>query len=141
VQQKWCSYLEIYPSFKKYYNVMPQSPELGAKEITPFKVENRLCCIYPVSKLGSASFRLSFCLPKIQLPEIRFDKNDRIISSISLRDIDMRPSAPWIQKSKKGIMFTSEVLNYSIDLKSERSKKSNNLKRKGHERYRDIEQH
>lgn len=30
----------------------------------------------------------------------------------------MRPSAPWIQKSKKGIMFTSDVMKESIDLKS-----------------------
>jgi hypothetical protein len=35
----------------------------------------------------------------------------------------MRPSAPWIQKNKKGIIFTSKVLKDSIDLKSEKSKK------------------
>jgi hypothetical protein len=44
----------------------------------------------------------------------------------------MRPSAPWIQKTKKGIIFTSEVLNYSIDLKSEKSRKNNHMKKKGH---------
>ena len=37
-------------------------------------------------------------------------KNNNLIQSIKFKDIDMRPSAPWIQKSKKGIIFTTEAL-------------------------------
>ena len=53
------------------------------------------------------------CIPRILVHtknEIKDNKNHYIIKSISLEVIDMRPSAPWIQKSKKGIMFTTEIL-------------------------------
>lgn len=112
---------------------------MDSEEITPFIVKNRLCSIYPPEQLGSIQFRLSFCLPKIQLREVKFRKNKEIIRSISLKDIDMRPSAPWIQKSKKGIMFTSDVMKESIDLKSEKSNRKNNGKKKAENRYKDKE--
>ena len=35
----------------------------------------------------------------------------------------MRPSAPWINKHKNGIMFTDELVKDSIDLKSEKSQR------------------
>ena len=35
----------------------------------------------------------------------------------------MRPSAPWIQKNKKGIVFTGEIMKESVDLKSQVSTK------------------
>ncbi len=49
----------------------------------------------------------------------------------------MRPSAPWIQKSKKGIIFTTDILKESVDLKSEKSKRGNNGKKKAQQRYKD----
>lgn len=64
-----------------------------------------------------------------------------IIGGIGFKDIDMRPSAPWIQKNKKGIVFTTDGLKESIDLKSEKSKKNNNnnVKKKAEERYKEID--
>lgn len=53
-----------------------------------------------------------------------------IIGGIGFKDIDMRPSAPWILKNKKGIVFTTDGLKESVDLKSEKSKKGNNPKKK-----------
>ena len=60
----------------------------------------------------------------MNLSEVKFEKNKKIIKGISYKDIDMRPSAPWIQKNKQGIIFTGELMKESIDLKSEKSKKT-----------------
>lgn len=74
---------------------------------------------------------------KVKNYEVKFDKNDELMNSISLKDIDMRPSAPWIQKGKKGIVFTSDILKDSIDLKSEKSRKG--MRKKQDSRYKDDE--
>ena len=59
-----------------------------------------------------------------------------MLRRIDFKDIDMRPSAPWIQKNKKGIVFTGEIAKESIDLKSEKSKKIIKNKR-GENRYKE----
>ena len=65
-------------------------------------------------------------------------KNKKIIKSISFKDIEMRPSAPWIVKNKNGIMFTDQLIKDSIDLKSQKSEKVRRG-RKGEERYKNEE--
>lgn len=53
-----------------------------ALDLTPFPVTNRLCSIfpeicYPQNKL--IRFRLSFCLPTVAPPEIKFEIEPKII--------------------------------------------------------------
>ena len=64
-------------------------------------------------------------------------KNKKLIKTITLDDIEMRPSPPWITRSKNGIMFTDEIAKESIDLKSEKSSGKGKI-RKGEYRYKDF---
>ena len=88
-------------------------------------VYNRLCSIFEPLVFGDRSFRLSFCLPKVQIKEVEYRHcDDLLLDLVSLKDIPMRPNAPWIRKNAKGIVFTDHVIKDSIDLKSGRLTKN-----------------
>lgn len=95
VQGKWSGYLDEFPEFKKYHQGVTEEI-VNAEEITPFPIKNRLCSIYAPEQSGNTLFRLSFCLPQMKLTEVRFQKNRKILEDVSFKDLDMRPSAPWI---------------------------------------------
>lgn len=83
------------------------------EELIIFPMENRLCWIYPTSlvELGSPEvkieIRLSFCLPTIDISDIRINVDFEEFTKINLRSIEFKPEAPWIKKSKEAIIFTN----------------------------------
>lgn len=69
---------------------------------------------------------------------------ESMIRHISLVDLEMKPIAPWIRQNNCGVIFTENLINESIELKSERcdkrkekneSARDENTKRTKKERY------
>jgi hypothetical protein len=66
---------------------------------------------------------LSFCLPTIYPPQIKFDIEARAIEELGMSSTEPRPDAPWIKRSPFGVIFTDEMVGVDIDIKTEKSLK------------------
>lgn len=88
-------------------------------ETCPMPTENRLCSIYPTSRLDlapgdSIELRLSFCLPEIKLSEIKIEVGYEELLKLNLRSIEFKPEAPWIKKLDERIIFTNHVVEDEV---------------------------
>jgi hypothetical protein len=114
---------------KKYYSF---SDFLEGKlkdtsvDCSPFPTSNRFCSLFPeIVYENRLKFRLSFCLPEILPPEIKFERDPKIIKEINMCSMDPKPDAPWIKRNSDGIIFTDEIIGFDIDLKTEKSINNN----------------
>jgi hypothetical protein len=54
-------------------------------DCTPFPTANRLCSIFPDTTYEKKiKFKLSFCLPEVLPPEIKFEIDPKIIREINM---------------------------------------------------------
>lgn len=88
----------------------------GNPEIFPSA--NRLCGIYepitasiPGLEGKTLSFRLSFCLPSIELPDTCIKVSFEILSDLKITSVESKPEAPWIKRTEEGIIFTSDIIS------------------------------
>lgn len=113
--------LRKYDGFSDYFE---GSLERGGDpiEATPFPTSNRLCSIFP-EKIhdGKIKFKLSFCLPEVVPPEIKFDVDHRILRDLNMGSTEPRPDAPWIKRNVYGVVFTDEIMGVDVDLRTEKS--------------------
>lgn len=87
----------------------------GTLELKIFPYQNRLCGIYESISLTLASgmklqFRLSFCLPSVELPSTEIKVGVEILDSLSILSVENRPEAPWIRRNHEGIVFTNNII-------------------------------
>lgn len=85
------------------------------KTVDIFPISNRLCGIYDETflKLNETEilkFRLSFCLPFIELPDMSIKAGFEILQNISVNSVENRPEAPWIKRTINGIIFTNNII-------------------------------
>lgn len=52
---------------------------------------------------------LSFCIPKIEPPNMQPEFQDSILKEFDVIDIENKPEAPWIKRTDDGIVFTDNV--------------------------------
>lgn len=64
---------------------------------------------------------MSFCLPKVHPPEIKFDVEPKVIEEIAMNSVEPRPDAPWIKRNTFGVIFTDEMVGVDVDIKTENS--------------------
>ncbi|CAD8068857.1 unnamed protein product [Paramecium sonneborni] len=93
-----------------------------SKTATIFPFSNRLCCIFPTFKMGNLETRLSFCLPRITPPSMNPEFDNKLIEGIQSTDVDNKPEAPWIRRNPDGVIFTENVQQVELDLRSESQK-------------------
>lgn len=56
--------------------------------MTPFPTTNRLCSIFPdVEYNDKRRFKLSFCLPTVNAPPIKFNIDYKIIEELNMTSI------------------------------------------------------
>lgn len=94
--------------------------DLMANEFSIFPVDNRLCCIYSgVRAFFSDScfldLRLSFCLPAVQVSDIKIAVGYEELLKLNLRSIEYKPEAPWIKKLDEKIIFTSHLVQEEVE--------------------------
>lgn len=83
-----------------------------------FPHNNRLCGIFnevtmklkQSSACPSISFRLSFCLPTVELPTTEIKAGMEILEDLSITSVENRPEAPWIKRNREGIVFTNNII-------------------------------
>lgn len=85
------------------------------KTLSIFPISNRLCGIYDqacyqLNKDEILKFRLSFCLPFIELPDMSIKVGFEILKDIKISSIENRPEAPWIKRTSSGIVFTNNLI-------------------------------
>jgi hypothetical protein len=117
---------KILNRYESFNLVFGGEPSKEALDLTPFPVTNRLCSIFPEVEYNHNNlirFRLSFCLPTVSPPEIKFDIEPRVIEELSMSSTEPRPDAPWIKRSTFGVIFTDEMVGVDIDIKTEKSLK------------------
>ena len=88
-------------------------------ELSVFPIENRLCCIYPGFKVvfdekTSVDVKLSFCLPFIEISDIKISVGYEELLKINLRSVEYKPEAPWIKKVDEKIIFTNHVVDEEV---------------------------
>lgn len=82
-----------------------------------FPTANRLCGIYDLTviKLPESGkefkFRLSFCLPSVELPETTIKASFETLDDLKITSVENRPEAPWIKRTEEGIIFTSDIIS------------------------------
>ena len=94
--------------------------DLLANEFSIFPVDNRLCCIYSGVRafFSDACFldlRLSFCLPAVQVSDIKIAVGYEELLKLSLRSIEYKPEAPWIKKLDEKIIFTNHLVQEEVE--------------------------
>lgn len=106
-----------------------QSPQLDDLEYnvpltfapTIFPYKNRLCGIFEefsteivqlnTSKKLSLTAQLSFCLPSVPLPDTRVIVGLEILDSLTIQSVENKPEAPWINRTDKGLIFTTNLIS------------------------------
>lgn len=78
--------------------------------------ENRLCSIYPHTEVSypsgaTATLNLSFCLPSIELSDIKIKAGFEELLKLNLHSVEYRAEAPWVKKVKQTLLFTSEMVS------------------------------
>lgn len=97
-------------------SVSANSQLARVKTISVFPISNRLCGIYDEiaytlnDKGDCLKFRLSFCLPFIELPDMSIKASFEILKDIKISSVENRPEAPWIKRNKTGIIFTNNLI-------------------------------
>lgn len=83
-----------------------------------FPFTNRLCGIFeevtvalPSSESAVLNFRLSFCLPSVELPSTEIKVGLDILDDLRISSVENKPEAPWIKRTEEGIIFTSELIS------------------------------
>jgi tetratricopeptide (TPR) repeat protein len=94
---------------------------LGGREPwCPFPVEGRLSSIYPPLAIGGRAYQLSFCMPRVELPEQELDLQESLLGKVQLGVLEGRPDAPWIERGLHGVVFTQELITDEVELDSSR---------------------
>lgn len=94
--------------------------DLMVNEFSIFPIDNRLCCIYSgVRAFFSDScfldLRLSFCLPSVQVSDIKIAVGYEELLKLTLRSIEYKPEAPWIKKVDEKIIFTNHLVHEEVE--------------------------
>lgn len=84
-----------------------------------FPTDNRLCSIFSPIEIKlpdnqSIDLMLSFCLPSIEVSEVKIIVGFEELLKIDLRSIELKAEAPWIKKIDEKVMFTNHMVEDEV---------------------------